>query len=366
VLARDKPARKPAASPTGTDGPSVAMSAGTMRAHLAVAAGILATFVASVAVAQDDPTTYDSEKPSPAPAPPVASSAAAGYSLQCAAGDQTGIDRADARTATALVCAEVAKAGPPADAQFRVSLGRLGSIVVLSVARVGGSSGTSDLREIRLSGIEEVAVAAPRIAESIVRGTPLADTAKVDNIVGEEARTPRVRSGKLHFGLGLVGQLPPLDHGLAPSPGVMLDLHYESHQWELGGSFRAGGGGMDNSAPHLGFVSLSLGGRYFTSDADFSPYVGGGLSWGYQNLSVPAIGFQGDNSGLGAYADAGVEVMRSNNMHLAFGLRFDLPFYSLNANTTYTTYAPGTTTGSASSQSSFYYAPLSIEARLTF
>jgi hypothetical protein len=53
-------------------------------------------------------------------------------------------------------------------------------------------------------------------------------------------------------------------------------------------------------------------------------------------------------------------------MHLAFGLRFDLPFYSLNANTTYTTYAPGTTTGSASSQSSFYYAPLSIEARLTF
>jgi hypothetical protein len=343
------------------------MRAGTiMRAHLAAAAaGVLATFVASAALAQDDPTTYDPEKPSPAPAAQATGTASPGFSLQCAAGDQSGIDPADAHTATALVCGEIAKAGPPADAQFRVSLGRLGSVVVLSVARVGGAGGATDMREIRLSGIEEVAVAAPRIAESIVRGTPLADTAKVDNIVGEEARTPRVRPGKLHFGLGLAGQLPPLDHGLAPSPGVILDLHYESHQWELGGSFRAGGGGMDNSAPHLGFVSLSLGGRYFTSDADFSPYIGGGLSWGYTNLSVPAMGFQGDNSGLGAYADAGVEVMRSNNMHLAFGLRFDLPFYSLNQSG-YQSY-PATGTGSsAPPQGSFYYAPLSLEARLTF
>ena len=215
---------------------------------------------------------------------------------------------------------------------------KLGSTIILSVVREGAALGsTADSREIRLQGIEEVEIAAPRIAESIVKGTPLAETQKVDNLVGGETRQPKSAPGKVHFAMGLVGLLPPLDQGAAPAPGIDFDLHYETANGhlELGGSFRAGGGAASDSAPSISYAVFSLGGRYYTSDTDLSPYLGGGLSWGYLNLKINQQTAQGDNSGLGGYVDAGVEVLRTHHAHLAFGARLDLPFYTLNMRAAY-------------------------------
>ncbi|HEY6460102.1 MAG TPA: hypothetical protein VIY73_08120, partial [Polyangiaceae bacterium] len=159
----------------------------------------------------------------------------------CRLAEHAGLDDADAHTAGRLVCDALAHAGASPNARYRVSLGKLGSAVILSVAQEGPTVGsTVDAREMRLSGIEEVEVAAPRVADSIVKGVPLDETAKVDNIVGSEARQPKSRSGKAHFGLGLLGMAPPLDESIAPSPGMILDLHYETgnQRVELGGSFR--------------------------------------------------------------------------------------------------------------------------------
>lgn len=323
---------------------------------LAAVAALGASLLVPVAAFAQGPEEPDAP-------PPVAASA----SPQCRLGEHAGFEEADARTAGQLVCTSIARAGASPGSHYRVSLGKLGSIAILSVVAEGPDGSVVDAREMRLQGVEEVEQAAPRIAQSIVHGTPVAETEKVDNLVGGETRQPRPKAGKVHFAMGLTGLFPPLDQGAAPAPGLVLDIHYETGngRLELGGAFRAGGGSSSSDSPNMGFVMFSVGGRYFTSDADISPYLGGGLSWGYLNLEVPAQGVQGDNSGLGAYADAGVQILRTHGTHLALGARLDLPFFALNQGTS-TNYNSGTGAYTTSPAKSFYYAPLSLELRLTF
>jgi hypothetical protein len=155
---------------------------------------------------------------------------------------------------------------------------------------------------------------------------------------------------------------------MSPAPGLMLDLHYETpnQRFELGGSFRGGAGQASNESPSVGFAIFSVGGRYYTSDTDFSPYVGGGLSWGYLNLTLPGQNnLSGSNSGLGAYADAGVEILRTHHTHLSVGARLDVPFFALNTNGS-EVYNPSTGGYATPTQSTYFYAPLSLEVRLTF
>ncbi len=313
-----------------------------------------------------------------APDTPVApSTASSSAASTCRLGDYEGFDDADAHTTERVVCAEIARAGASAGAHYRVSLGKLGSATILSVAREGDTPGsTADSREMRLQNIEEVMVAAPRIAESIAKGTPLLETEKVDNLVGQDTRQPKSKPGKTHFALGLVGLLPPIDQGLTPAPGLVLDVHYEtgSQNLELGGSMRFGGGnGSGPAAVSNGFFAFSLGGRWYTTDTDVSPYVGGGLTWSVLDLHMPDAGVDASNNGLGAYADAGVQILRTHHAHLALGLRLDLPFFALN-NSEYVVEtgaspAPGgagTPQPTAAVQHTYYYAPLSMELRLTF
>jgi hypothetical protein len=169
----------------------------------------------------------------------------------------------------------------------------------------------------------------------------------------------------VHFALGLLGTFAPIDQELGMGPGGLLDLHYEMSQVEFGGSLRFGGGSSSNSSPTVGFFAACLGGRYYTTDRDVSPYFGGGLSWSFFSVSVPS-GFNGNNSGLGAYADGGVEVMRTHHTHLALGLRVDLPFFALNTSG-YSSGLVGSAVQAAPTvQQTLYYVPVSLEARLTF
>jgi len=332
---------------------------------LAVFTVLAAAVLTSAAALAQEPE----ELPPPAAEPPPP---AVTVSIPpCRLAEHAGFEEADARTAAMLVCASIAHAGASPNARYRVSLGKLGTIIILSVAEEGTTIGsTVDSREMRLQGIEEVDVAAPRIAASIVHGVPLVETEKVDNLVGGDTRMPKSRPGTVHFALGLVGMAPPLDQGLSPAPGLMLDIHYETpnQRFELGGAFRGGGGSASNQSPSIGFAIFSVGGRYYTADTDFSPYVGGGLSWGYLNLSVPGQNISGDNSGLGAYVDAGVEILRTHHTHLALGARLDVPFFALNTNPSESTYnaTTGTYATPTPTQSTYFYAPLSLELRLTF
>jgi len=354
-------------------GPSVAMWATSMSSTAfrlrAVVAFVLTALAPSLAYAQepDDPDTKTEGPTPPAPSVPVDSRPA------CSLGEHDGIDDASATTATQIVCDAIQHAGASPGEHFRVSLGALGHIVVLTVSKEGTTSGSSvDSRHLRLQNVEEIPVAAPRIAEALVRGLPVEETQKVDNLVGEETRVPRSKGGHTRFAVGLMGVTPPLDKGLTPSPGVILDLHYESPngRFELGGDVRFGGGSNDDNsiAAVNGFFEFSMGGRYYTSDTDFSPYVSGGFAWSYFNLTIPAGAFSNDHSGLGAYVGTGFEVLRTHSTHLALGARLDLPFYSFQGPQYLQTgcvYGQ-TCTGGGGAVTSFYYAPVSLEMRLTF
>ncbi len=332
-----------------------------VHAAFAIASSLLLTTLSAAAQDGDAP-------PLPAaPAPPSTSS-------PCRLGEHGGIEEADAATATQIVCLELARAGAPPDARYRVGLGKLGSIIILSVAREGEAPGsTADSREVRLHGIEEVSVAAPRVASALVHGTSLQETETVNNIVSDETRPPASKPAKAHFALGLIGMLPPLDRSLAPAPGMSLEVHAETNPFEIVGNFRFGGDASDSQSLGLSFVDFSIGGRYFVTDTDFSPYLGGGFAWSYFTVTDETGGsapFEGSRSGLGGYVEAGLEILRTRHTHLALGARLDLPFFSLDndayPSTSFNSATGVTTTSPVPGPTSIYYAPLSLELRLTF
>lgn len=334
-------------------------------AALAVTTSLLLSTLS--AVAQDDtaPRQPPETPPSTSPSPPT--------TLACRLGDHSGINDDDAATAGQIVCLEVARAGASPGDHYRVGLGKLGSVIILSVAREGDTPGsTADSRELRLQGIEEVSVAAPRVASALVHGTSLQETETVNNIVSAEARTPTSKPAKVHFALGLLGVLPPFDRSATPAPGVNLEVHAETNPFEIVGNFRFGGDSSDSQSVGLTFVAFSIGGRFFTTDGDFSPYLGAGFAWSFLSLTDATVGgdqFDGSRSGLGGYAEAGLEIMRTRHTHLALGARLDLPFFSLTSESNSVAFSGGTAAGNAPmvpATTTLYYAPLSLELRLTF
>jgi hypothetical protein len=197
-------------------------------------------------------------------------------------------------------------------------------------------------------------------AENLTTEPPGDETRPTTGPVAEADRTPpppRRPSEGAHFAMGFVTLFAPPERTMAVAPGVDLDVHHEyaAGNMEFGGALRFGK--QDNSDfTSMTFVVLSLGGKYFTSPAaSWSPYLGLGLTLESLSLQLPSISFQGTQFGPGSYADAGVEFFRTDHTHVALGARLDLPFFTI-GNTTY---------GPASAPSKFYYAPLSLEFRVT-
>jgi hypothetical protein len=309
----------------------------------------------------------DAAPPAPMPVLPPTPAAAPSPAIatappSCRLGEHGGVDDADAQTAAQLVCAELSRAGAPAGAAYRVDIGRLGSLVVLTVAREGSLPGsTSDSREVKLRGIEDVTSAAPRIAAAMVNGAALDPSDATASSVVADRRNPPISASKIHFALGLVGQFPPFDRSATPAPGIDLELHSELDPFEIVGNFRFGADSSDRSVGVV-FVNFSMGGRYFPSDGDTSPYVGGGFAWSYLAITDNVNNdFDGSHTGLGAYGEAGLEFLRTRHTHLAVGVRIDAPFYSLNNDR-----GGGTILSPQSPSVPIYYAPLSLELRLTF
>src|SRR5688500_4521636 len=148
---------------------------------------------------------------------------------QCTLGAHPGIEDADAQTSADIICSELAKRGVP---QSEVRLGKLGGRVLLAV----------DDKRLLINSVEEVPVAAPRLAESVATGATTEETRKVDNVVGPEARAPKVVPGSVGFKGGILGAMPATrEAGIAP--GVAAGILARSGRFGLDGHLRAGGGG---------------------------------------------------------------------------------------------------------------------------
>ena len=337
----------------------------------ATAAACSLLLSSSIALAQDDAPT---DAPPPPPPPPVvvapapAAPAAPAPSIgECSLGTHAGVDDADAQTATDIVCAEVSHRGMHPGARYRVGLGRLGHTVVLSLTMETAPGVIAEHRQMELSGIEEVPVAAPRLSDAVNRGEAIEETQRVGNVVQAEARPPLTKKGDIHFSVGVLALMPPIGTSGTPAPGMEMAFTYEWNNFSAGVGFRAAGNSAsDNNGSSVGFVGLSVGGRYYLTDTDIAPYVGSGLVWSYEQVTNGTYSSGASNQGIGAYGEIGVTALRTHRSHLSLGVRADLPFYSLNSNVTNESYASGSGTPSYVTPSPLYAVPVTIDATFTF
>jgi len=183
---------------------------------------------------------------------------------------------------------------------------------------------------VQVDGLEEVPKAAPRIADALVRGLGFAATQRVDNLLEVETRPARVKKGSLKFFAG-VADVESLGHG-ARASGFSLGLMYASPRFALPVEMRFAWDDWQYGEKGLDLFSLSVGGRYYLSKKDVSPFVGGGL--GILNLdatdgdyagSATSSYFYGERSGVAPYVEAGVEMLRLHRGRVALAVRADFP-----------------------------------------
>jgi hypothetical protein len=265
--------------------------------------------------------------------------AAPGGGIPCLIGEHEGIAASDARTATSLVCDELraqgVAVGAPATSAgsapvaYSTTMRRLGAVVILEVAREAPPGRAVDSRRIQLASLEEVAVAAPRAAEALVRGVPMAETSTMGTLVGEETRALGERPGRTFWGVGIAfAALAGAD--VHAAPGFNFRFFYETLRFGVGTDLLLAGGlsGGDSAA----FFSWSVGARYFFSETNASFFAGGGLAW---DTLVSETGGEGDytqqgtDTGLGVYGDVGWEFLREHSSRLTLTLRVDVPLFQV-------------------------------------
>lgn len=253
----------------------------------------------------------------PAAAAP-ATPAAPQLSVQgCRLGAHEGIDAVDARTAARLVCSALADKAPHVKAA-EVRLEKLGARVILTVAPEGGAE-----KNVVLSGVEEVPTAGPRLAESVAEVKPVAETETVKNVLTAEAAPPRTKSGQVAFNGGIIG-VAPLNLGGTPAPGVDLGLIYRGERWGVSASGRFATSGDDIGG--VQYAALASGARYSFGDGAFAPYAGAGVS--ILTLAVERRGPDFEGTGLGLYAEVGVDALRTHRIGFTAGVRLDAPLFA--------------------------------------
>lgn len=291
----------------------------TLRIVTSAIAAVSALAVAREARAQD------SAQPAPpasaasaAPAAPPAAAASTAISRTCTLGTHPGIEDADAQTSADVVCHELDKRGVTGNHEVR--LGKLGGRVLVVTTTNGGEE-----RRFLVNSLEELPTAATRLGDAEASGRSFEDAQKVDTVVGVDTRTPKVKPGQMGFKGGVLAAMP-VGAEASPSPGIALGLLYRANRFGIDSHLRVGVGG-DSGTTHM-HVVLGTGPVYYFSDGDFSPYIGAGLGWMSFKLKHDGSETVGA-SGVGAYAEAGVEFLRTNRASFTAGIRADIPFFPL-------------------------------------
>ena len=245
--------------------------------------------------------------------------------FRCEAKEIAGLPAADAATAVALACEELASVSRHTGA-YDVSVRSLGASVVMTVSHAGAADG----RSLVLDGFKEVPMAARRLAEAVVLGKPIEDTRLVDNLVESEGRELVTRPGSVKFELGALGLAAGRSTGTGA--GFSLALAYDSPTFAIPAELRVAHSSSGDRERSV--FSIDTGARYFFSRRDTSPFVGGGLSMLYLSLSDLRnpdryVYVEDSHWGPGLYAEAGVQLFRLHRGRMTARVRADFPLYSL-------------------------------------
>jgi hypothetical protein len=249
----------------------------------------------------------------------------------CLLKDANGVSAADASTAVGLICGDLRRESG-GRGSFEIRMGTLGALVNVTATRLD----TGESISVRAEGLEDVPLASARIAEALVHHRPLATTERVDNLLVEETREPRIKKGSVKFTLG-VADVEAIGHG-ARAAGFSLGLMYASPRFALPAEMSFAWEDTQYPEPGISLFSVSLGGRGYLSKRDISPFVGGGLGMlkleahegDYPEPGAPSSGyFQAERFGIAPYVEAGVEAMRLHRGRIGLRVRADLPLAPL-------------------------------------
>jgi hypothetical protein len=231
----------------------------------------------------------------------------------CALELHAGVPDDDAQAIEDIVCEEV-HAKLEGRGVHRVRVAKLGGKVVLTLVETQ-PNGPRTEKQLVLSGIEEVPVAAPRLADAIAETKVIEETQNVTNIVGTEARPYKKKTSEVHALLEMVG-LAAIGPKSGSGAGVQLGIAAGSESWAFLGELRLAGGATDH-------VALTGGTRHFFSTSDTSPFAGMGM--GIETMNVD----RNTGGGLAFYLEAGVDVLRTRQFGGLVGVRFDVPTFAI-------------------------------------
>jgi hypothetical protein len=231
----------------------------------------------------------------------------------CVVADRGALDDVAARTAADVVLSELVKQKAPAGS-YTIRLGQLGSRTRFVVA-----SG-NDEREAWLSSLDELAVAAARLVEALVTRQSVAETEKVNSVLGAEANAPRVKNGQLSVGASIIGQTTA-GAATSVSTGVGLALLYRTTRYGLSVEGRATG--IGSGEDKVSELSLGIGGQVFFGDTDLAPFVGAGMQVAKYELTSS----WSSGSGLAAFGELGLAGFRSSKVGVFTSLRAALPLF---------------------------------------
>jgi hypothetical protein len=268
----------------------------------------------------------------------------------CALERAVGVTDAEALAVEEVVCGPLRTNSP--SGRYRVRVVKIGTKVVVTLVTHGASSGADKEKQLVLTSIDEVTVAAPRLYEAAVEQKPIDETVDTTNVVGDEARKPKKKSSEVHFMLGVIGASAI---GQGTAGGANMALSVGNERWSFVGDLRlaseaitkpstltraagAGGGGSSTlgtataaSNEERGFTYVSLGGgvRHHLSARDVAPFVGAGLGVDYvtQKTAEGDPNAKSGKTGLAAYAEIGLDVLRTHALGGAIVLRADAPTF---------------------------------------
>jgi hypothetical protein len=251
--------------------------------------------------------------------------------FRCELKESGSLSPTDARTAAQVICAQLRRASS-GQGGFGVSVATLGTLVVVTVAREGTANSVS----VQVEAVEEIPVAAVRIADALVRGEGFAKTQRVDNLLQGETRPALTKKGSIKFTVG-VADVESAGHG-ARAAGFSVGVAYVSPRFALPAEMRFAWDDTQGSEPRLDLFSLSVGGRGYLSKRDISPFVGAGLGvlrlhaaeGGYPGSgSLPQGYFDAERFGVAPYIEAGLELLRLHRGRVALQVRADWPLGEL-------------------------------------
>jgi len=111
------------------------------------------------------------------------------------------------------------------------------------------------------------------------------------------------------------------------SGGVSMLLAFRFAQAAVVMDGRAGGIGSGDDK--LGYADVGVGGRYYISNEDAAPFVAGGLALSYFQANRGNGEFSLSGSGMGAYAEAGIELFSTTRNGFIASVRADFPAFPL-------------------------------------